>query len=356
MKVNALSLIWLSVIVLVSQFAATKATAFSPFYLDNEEYFMNASEVILIPYDDVQNAFKNPVAVNSQRLSGVDWTRPYPGSPIDGYTAYLEIAHELRFSDSIAENSSTVLSSLTFSIPDSMKKSNGELPPMDPSWYICRYVFISTNSEAKKSVDSGGSCDFLPQQCRSDLITSFTEEWGTRMEGSMCAALTFDPIPYSCFDSFGFAREEATAFNGVTIANATFGSIFMDKEQSQYSWRIGTGYHEPGESPQYGWASNRTYLVATVWGYGPQISSHHTPEVSLACISSGKSYIEPPSSPALPPSEIPISTTTTSPTTTSSAITNHTTSKSMARRNTYGHLSHVPEITEFCLLGLLMMY
>ncbi|KAF7157661.1 hypothetical protein CNMCM5623_002035 [Aspergillus felis] len=268
----------------------------SPIYIDYGEFFLNSSNILAVPYGDVTAAFKAPVAVHSTAIDGFDWTQPYPGSHRDGHTAYLEVAQEMPLSASIVQNATTVLSSLTFGIPDSMS-SGGQPVAMDPSWYICRHVFISTKPEAKRAVDGGSKCDFLSQACQADLKTSLTRDWGKAADGTMCAALGFDPIPPSCQDSFGFARQDVMAFDAAFLADPALGPVQTSKEQQQYSWRIGTGYHDPGDARAYAMAANRTYLVATVWGYSQSAKSSQVPGVSFACLSSGASYVPPPPGP-----------------------------------------------------------
>ncbi|KAE8162608.1 hypothetical protein BDV40DRAFT_264728 [Aspergillus tamarii] len=204
----------------------------------------------------------------------------------------------MPLSESIVQNATTVLSSLTFGIPDSMS-SSGQPLAMDPSWYICRHVFISTKPEVKLAVEGSSKCDFLSQACQADLTTSLTQDWGKAADGTMCSALGFDPIPRSCQESFGFARQDVMAFDAAFLANSTLAPVQTSKEQQPYSWRIGTGYHDPGDARAYALAANRTYLIATVWGYGQSAMHIQAPEVSFGCLSSGASSIpRPPSSPS----------------------------------------------------------
>ncbi|KAB8256150.1 hypothetical protein BDV32DRAFT_153585 [Aspergillus pseudonomiae] len=291
---------------------ATIAAALnSPVYIDYNELFINSSNILAVPYENVTAAFKTPVSIYSTAVDGFDWTQPYPGSRKDGHTAYLEIAQEMPLSESIVQNSTTVLSSLTFGIPNSMS-SGGQPLAMDPSWYICRHVFISTKPEAKLAVDSGSKCDFLPCTCQDDLRTSLTQDWGKAANGTMCSALGFDPIPPSCQGSFGFARQDVMDFDAAFLANATLAPAQTSKEQQQYSWRLGTGYHHPGDPRAYDLAANRTYLVATVWGYSENAKTIQVPEVSFGCLSSGAGGV--PS-----PSPSPSSTTTATTASTSSS-------------------------------------
>ncbi|EEP79267.1 predicted protein [Uncinocarpus reesii 1704] len=290
----------------------------SPVFKDYGEFFMNSSNILTVPYQNVTAAFRVPVAINSTAINGFDWTQPYPGSRIDGHTANLQVAQEMALSASLVENATTVLSSLTFGIPDSMT-SRGHPLAMDPSWYICRHVFISTKPDAKQAVDGGSKCGFLSQSCRADLKTSLTQDWGQAADGTMCSALGFDAIPRSCQASFGLARQDVMAFDAAFVANTTLGPAQTSKEQQLYSWRIGTGYHDPGDARAYALAANRTYLVATVWGYSQSAKSIKVPEVSFGCLSSGASYVPPPPAPS---SSSPTSTAvSTAASTTASTFT-----------------------------------
>ncbi|KAE8378398.1 hypothetical protein BDV26DRAFT_292215 [Aspergillus bertholletiae] len=270
-------------------FLVTLGAAFdTPFYIDNDEYFIRSDNLLSVPMENVTAAFKTPYSVQSTPIDGFDWTKSYPGSRIDGHTAYLEVSQEMPISESIVQNATTVLSALTFSIPESM--SSGKQPrAMDSSWYICHHIFISTKPEVKSAVDSGQNCDFLSEECQNDLRTSLTKDWGTAAEDTMCSALGFDAIPMSCHDSFGYARQDVNAFDAEYLANTTLAPIMTDKEPSLYDWYIGTGYHDPGDVRAYTAATNRTYLVGTVWGYSKTSKNTQVPEVTFSCLSATNS-------------------------------------------------------------------
>lgn len=105
------------------------------------------------------------------------------------------------------QNATTVLSSLTFGVPGGLL-SGGQPKTMDPSWYVCRHIFISTSADVKKAVDGGDNkCGFLPSACASNLKKSLTANWGAD-DNTMCSAFVFDNIPESCFDTFGKARQD----------------------------------------------------------------------------------------------------------------------------------------------------
>ncbi|KAL7902431.1 hypothetical protein HDV63DRAFT_410161 [Trichoderma sp. SZMC 28014] len=276
-------------------FTSLGAALVSPIYIDYGEFFLNHSNILTVPYDSILTAFKTPVTINSSAIEGYDWTQSYPGSHTHGHMAYLDVSLEMPLPASVVENATTVLSSLTFEIPDSMQ-SGGRALPMDPSWYICRHIFISTKPEVKQAVKGDGKCNFLPHTCQVDLKTSLTQNWGKADNDTMCSALGLSAIPPSCRDTFGFARQDVMALDSTSIADTTLGPLQTNKEQQQYSWRIGTGYHNPGDAGAYALAANRTYLIATVWGYSKAAKSIQVPEVSFNCLSSGTDI-----APHLPP-------------------------------------------------------
>ncbi|KAL7923816.1 hypothetical protein ACQKWADRAFT_325559 [Trichoderma austrokoningii] len=288
-------------------FTALGAALVSPIYVDYSEFFVNYSNILTVPYDSIINASKTPVTINSTAIDGYDWTQSYPGSHKDGHMAYLEVSHEMPLPASVVENATTVLSSLTFEIPDSMRSGVRALP-MDPSWYICRHIFISSKPEVKQAVDGDSKCNFLPHACQVDLKISLTQHWGKADNNTMCSTLSLDAIPPSCRDAFGYARQDVMAFDSTSIADTTLGPLQIDKEQQQYSWRIGTGYHNPGDASAYALAANRTYLIATVWGYSRAAKAIQVPEVSFNCLSPGTGF-----APHLPSIAPPNTTPTQSP-------------------------------------------
>lgn len=177
-------------------------------YVDYFDLFPNSTNIIGVPYGDVSKSFATPVSSKSAKISGYDWTQPFPGSKTDGHGVYLTVGKEMPLSEEIVEDATTVLSSLTFGAPDSLM-SGGHPKAMDPSWYICRHVFISTSPQAKKAVDGGdNTCSFLSKDCAKDLATSLAKDWGAADDSTMCSAFIFDMIPDSCFDSFGKSRQD----------------------------------------------------------------------------------------------------------------------------------------------------
>ncbi|KAH8878781.1 hypothetical protein GQ53DRAFT_673477, partial [Thozetella sp. PMI_491] len=49
---------------------------------------------------------------------------------------------------------------------------------IDPSWFVCRHVFISTKPEVKQAVDRGAGCSFLSSACQDYLKAGLTKGWG----------------------------------------------------------------------------------------------------------------------------------------------------------------------------------
>ncbi|KAJ6784675.1 hypothetical protein PWT90_00418 [Aphanocladium album] len=293
----------------------------SSFYLDNAEFFRNSSNLLSAPWGDVSKSFASPVSLNAAPIIGYDWTKPYPGQTLGGHRVYLSVGSEMPLSEQIVQNSTTVLSSLTFGTPGSLM-SNGKPATMDPSWYVCRHIFISTKPEVKKTVDGGdGRCVFLPDACSKDLRTSLTQSWGTADDTSMCSAFVFDNIPESCFDAFGKARQDVIAFDSTVLADHDNGLLQTSQMQQPYSWRMGTGFHDPYSPQAYQAAANRTYLVATVWGYSKDSKNKTAPQVSFGCVSGGDTYvpIPPPPSTTTTTTSKPTSTSTSSATSTSTA-------------------------------------
>ncbi|KAJ3497857.1 hypothetical protein NLG97_g1582 [Lecanicillium saksenae] len=291
----------------------------SSFYLDNTEFFQNGSNILTAPWGDVSKSFTSPVSSKAVPVTGYYWSKPYPGQSLGGHQVYLSVGSEMPLSEQIVQNSTTVLSSLTFGAPGSLM-SNGKPVPMDPSWYVCRHIFISTKPEVKQAVDGGdGKCGFLPDACAKDLRASLTQNWGTADDTSMCSAFVFDNIPDSCFDAFGKARQDVIAFDSKVLADHDNGLLQTSQAQQPYSWRMGTGFHDPYSAQAYQAAANRTYMVATVWGYSKGSKDTTVPQVSFGCVSGGDAYI-----PVPPPSSTSTSTTTSKPTSTSTSSSTST--------------------------------
>ncbi|POR37748.1 Uncharacterized protein TPAR_02062 [Tolypocladium paradoxum] len=270
----------------------------SPIYIQNTEFLANASNVVGLPWNTLSKALAKPDSRSGSLFTGFDWTKPFPGSLAKDYGAYLSVVHDVPVPETVVQNSTTTVSSLTFSIPDSMMASKGVTAAMHPSWYICRHIYVSAaNPKAQAAIAAGEGCGFLTDDCKKDLKSGLASRWGTTDEDTMCSGLIFDAIPDSCRGSFGFARADVIGFDSTVMKDVNQAKLQAVDEQNQFNWRIGTGFHEKGDKSAYETAYNRTYLVATVWGYSRDADkgSIKTPEVSLACLSSwGKLLPDPP--------------------------------------------------------------
>jgi hypothetical protein len=201
-------------------------------------------------------------------------------------------------------NSTTTVASLSFSVPQAMMGKDGVPKAMDPSWYICRHIYGSSKIDPTVGATSDDSCSFIPPRCTADVRGNLTKGWMTTDDSTPCSGLGFDAIPESCWDSFGFVRAEVSGmYTEGDVVNFTYicmiaydSEVLADKssfkamavdEQSQFNWRIGTGFHDKGDKGAYEIASNRTYLVVDVWGYSKKLSqgSRRVPEATLTCLS-----------------------------------------------------------------------
>ncbi|KAK7697353.1 hypothetical protein SLS64_013651 [Diaporthe eres] len=201
-------------------------------YLDDVEYMAASSNVVPMSLSTLEDAFVQTKPSDSSGFSGYDWTQPFPGEAIDGFDARLRIAYDVPVPDSVVQNSTSTVTALTFSNPPSMMGETNVTKPMDPSWFICQHLFVSDKPGTTGGIDHNCAWDatVLKDPAQADL-------------------LTVDQV-------------------------------------SQYTWKIGTGYHDRGDPAAYGKASNRTYLVATVWGYGPDApeDTRKVPDASFACL------------------------------------------------------------------------
>ena len=148
--------------------AGARSNDLAPIYLDNIEFTGNDSNLIEISYDALKKAVASPASVSAASADGFDWTKPYPGEKIAGHKMYLTVARDVPLPESIVENSTTTVTSLTFSIPDSMMAGSDTPAHMDPSWYICRSILVGVKSESQTAVENGKGCGFL--SIRASLI------------------------------------------------------------------------------------------------------------------------------------------------------------------------------------------
>lgn len=169
-------------------------------FYEKTEFLSNSSNVVKIAWADVQSAFKHPDHADVATHAGIDWTKPFPGSTIDGFQTHLRIANDVPFPESTVHDQFTEVTAITYSLPESMMK-DGVPKAMDPSWYICRHYIVTDKIDPTGPVDH--TCGFLPQECRADLESSLTENWTKEDPEYPCSALGFDYVPVSCQDYLG---------------------------------------------------------------------------------------------------------------------------------------------------------
>ncbi|KAL0938162.1 uncharacterized protein CTRU02_207893 [Colletotrichum truncatum] len=262
------------------------ANEFTPYiYFENQEFLANKSNAARISWPDVEAAFQHPSTSDVSSYGGFDWTKPYPGSPIEGFQAHLRIAHDVPWPESVAKYRSTEVTALTFSVPEAlMNTAKGVPKAIDPSWYICRHYFVSKRPDPTAQVDH--DCGFLSAECRADFEDSLTKGWFKEDPDVPCSALTFDPVPVSCQDTLGLIRGDVIAWSSEAFEDEYTAKVLAVDQITDSSWLIGTGAVAKGDMDAYYEASNRTFIVGTVFGYSAVVdkANRKTPRLSLACL------------------------------------------------------------------------
>jgi hypothetical protein len=141
--------------------------------------------------------------------------------------ARLRIAYDVPIPEDVVHNSTTAVSSLSFSVPTVMMGSNGLPKPMEPSWTLCRHIYVSdkikatgkATGKATAKATTSDSCSFLPPACSKDVKDNLTKNWWKTDPNYPCSELGFDAIAESCQDTFGLARADVI---GMFQCKATF--------------------------------------------------------------------------------------------------------------------------------------
>ncbi|KAL1856435.1 hypothetical protein Daus18300_010702 [Diaporthe australafricana] len=253
-------------------------------FYDNIDWLSNTSNITPLSYSSMQKSFANPSRRDSAQFSGLDWTKPFPGEPIDGFGAHLRVAHDVEVPESVMPNVTTQVSAITYSIPEAMMDGGSVPKAIDPSWYICQHYYVSTRPDPTLDVDH--SCGFLPERCLADLNASLTENWGNLDDTIPCSGYALGSIPVSCRDTLGPVRSDVLGWDLSLFQDPASAKGLVVDEVGQSSWMIGTGFGDSGNTTAYYAASNRTYLVATVFGYSSVVdeAKRQAPHASLACL------------------------------------------------------------------------
>ncbi|KAK3306079.1 uncharacterized protein B0T15DRAFT_534268 [Chaetomium strumarium] len=144
------------------------------------------------PYDANSTAFLDAVAASNStgvfKIPGYDVSKPFPGTPIDGWTlsmAALDMSHAAVVD---ATHEPMVGYSLTIQAPDSLIKNAGDgtkFVNADPSWGMCMWIFSPPpsnnktlwNNPTNKPLADDGSCKgFLSDECIAALEKHATWE------------------------------------------------------------------------------------------------------------------------------------------------------------------------------------
>ncbi|KAJ0340031.1 hypothetical protein COL26b_012722 [Colletotrichum chrysophilum] len=129
-------------------------------FFENQEFLANGSNVARISWSDIEGAFQHPDQADLATFGGLDWTKPYPGSSVDGFEAHLRIANDVPWPDSVGKNLTTKVTALTFGLPAVLMDPGKTLPlPMDPTWFICRHYLLALDRILRnKSIMLVASC------------------------------------------------------------------------------------------------------------------------------------------------------------------------------------------------------
>ncbi|KAK1445739.1 hypothetical protein CMEL01_09982 [Colletotrichum melonis] len=262
-----------------------RADDVSYIYLENVAYLANSSNVVEMSWSVLKSAFLSPSRSDVATYSGFDWTKPYPGVPLPGFSAHLRIADDLSFPSSVTtEKVKTNVAAISYGVPSPLMNSDGFPKSMDPSWYICQHYYVSNIPDP--TTDVKHDCSFLPTECQTDLKLGLVKTWGSFEgdTGTMCGANALDLITPSCRDALGLVRADVLGWDAANVADAATSKILTVDEVGQYSWMVGTGFNDPNNQTSYYAASNRTYVVVTIFGHSVDVTNAVEPEAKLACL------------------------------------------------------------------------
>ncbi|KAF4924152.1 hypothetical protein CGCF245_v014652 [Colletotrichum fructicola] len=184
------------------------------------------------------------------------------------------------------------------------------------------YAAAAENARPDDMEEIDHACGFLSAECRADMETSLTGNWFQEDPDVPCSALILDPVPVSCQDTLGLVRGDVVALNSESLEDASTATAYVTDQITDWSWMIGTGAVDEGNTTAYYDASNRTFIIGTVFGYssGVDEGKRQTLKLSLACL---RPEWVPPSTPnvtsAVPPYSYPPQTTSATATTAQSS-------------------------------------
>ncbi|OHE91816.1 hypothetical protein CORC01_12890 [Colletotrichum orchidophilum] len=252
--------------------------------VDNDPFLRKKTNYAQIPWTDVQTAFKNTSRADVAIYPGVDWTKPLSSSPIDVFQAHLQIASDVPFPEVKGGDSVTELTAITYSLPEVMM-NKGAPKAMDLSWGVCQHYFITNQVDPTVPVDN--DCGFLPDDCRADLESSLTEEWGISEPSD--ALFQFAHGLTICLKtgrSTSVTFLKILSYDFELLKDEEWSKTLLLPEVTESSWMIGTGYSDADNVTANYTATNRTHIIGTVFGYLFSVEEHkrERPSISLACL------------------------------------------------------------------------
>nr|XP_036588956.1 uncharacterized protein CTRU02_01003 [Colletotrichum truncatum]KAF6800598.1 hypothetical protein CTRU02_01003 [Colletotrichum truncatum] len=165
-----------------------------------------------------------------------------------------------------------------------MDTTQGLPKAMDPSWYICQHFFVGARPDPTQPIDH--SCGFLLADCKADLEASLTGRWFQEDPDIACSAFALDAVPEACQGALGLVRADVLAWGSDALEDSFTAKYLTVDQVSEASWMVGTGSVDTGNVTAYYEASNRTFIIGTVFGYSSDVAEaqRQTPKLSLACL------------------------------------------------------------------------
>jgi hypothetical protein len=168
---------------------------------DNSESLAGKSAWEEYPSEPLR-LLRTPNISTTYNYKGYDWTEPYPGQEVNGHQIHFRVAYDVPIPETLGKNSSTAITSITYSVPDSMMAKDDEAKSIHPSWYICRTVWVSLHRNVPASLKKDGSCDYLPNECIATLQKRLVHDWMEQKTHS-CSVPSGAALPESCMKDFG---------------------------------------------------------------------------------------------------------------------------------------------------------
>jgi hypothetical protein len=203
-------LIWLWLFFIPEELYAENFNITSPVYWNNSEDFMYSSNRQDIPIPILQSSLNVPNVSTETIFDGFDLTKPFPGTKISGFKAHLRASYDVTISNGTVNDETTSLSAITFGVPSVLIEKGGTIKNWDPSWFICRGLYVSLLTNLTESQKKDDQCGFISSECSTDLRKEYTKNWmrDPKISRFPCAETLGDTIPRSCSNWFGAASAD----------------------------------------------------------------------------------------------------------------------------------------------------